>query len=251
MNNNIPAVEKTLTLLEILSSEEKGLTQSQLKEKLHISMSTCYRILQTLLAKEWVRKDENSVYHPGKALYPLFMGFRSSFLFPEGLLTILEQVSRKYEIGCKLSIRQGSFQLTIYRSDPSGSEMTPAFSGKRASRFPVIEGSVGAVLLAEETKENILLLAENCETDIPEKTVPQLIFDRKDFLHKYGYCHNENNRWHICAFSVPVKDSSGKTAAALTFILPRHDLDAKTQKKYIMLLKETCEKCENMIKKGE
>ena len=39
MNNNIPAVEKTLALLEMLSSEEKGLTQSQLKEKLHISIN--------------------------------------------------------------------------------------------------------------------------------------------------------------------------------------------------------------------
>ena len=81
MNNNIPAVEKTLALLELLSSEEKGLTQAQLKEKLHISMSTCYRILQTLLAKEWVRKDENSVYHPGKSLYPLFMGSAAPFFF--------------------------------------------------------------------------------------------------------------------------------------------------------------------------
>lgn len=251
MNNNIPAVEKTLALLELLSLSEKGLTQAQLKEKLSISMSTCYRILQTLLAKEWVWKDENGVYRPGKALYPLFLGFRSSFLFPDSLQFLLEQTSRKYEIGCKLSIRLGCDQLTILRSDPSGSEMTPAFSGKRASRFPVIEGSVGSVLLAEETKENIFLLAENCETDIPEKTLPQLITDRVDFLHKYGYCRNENNRWHICAFSVPVKDSSGKTAAALTFILPRHDLDAGTQKKYITLLKETCKKCENIIKKGE
>ena len=251
MNNNIPAVEKTLSLLEELSSSDKGLTQAQLKERLHISMSTCYRILQTLLAKEWVQKDEKGLYHAGRALYPLFLGFRSSFLFPESLLSILEQTSGKYEIGCKLSIRQGSDQVTIYRSEPSGSEMTPAFTGKKTSRFPVIEGSVGATLLAEETQENILLLAENCKTDIQEKTVPRLIFDRMDFLHKYGYCHNENNRWHICAFSAPVKESSGRTAAALTFILPRMGLDAGMQKKYIILLKETCKKCEDIIKKGE
>ena len=251
MNNNIPAVEKTLALLELLSSSEQGLTQAQLKKKLNISMSTCYRILQTLLAKEWVRKDEESTYHPGKALYPLFLGFRNSFLFPETLQSILEQTSRKYEIGCKLSIRQGSEQLTILRSEPSGSEMPPALITKKLSRFPVIEGSVGAVLLAEETKENILFLAENCETDIPEKAAVDLIFNRIDFLHKHNYCTNENNRWHICAFSVPVRDDSGKIAAALTFILPGHGLDVKTQKKFILLLKETGKKCENIINKGE
>lgn len=253
MNNNIPAVEKTLALLEVLAESENGLTQAQIRDQLALSMSTCYRILQTLLARDWVQKDEKSVYHLGKGLLPLFIGSRKESFFPGELQFLLDETAKKYEIGCKLSIRQGQEQVTVFRSQPTGSEFLPVFSSKKISRFPIIEGSVGAALLAEETKENILLLAENCTLDIQEKYCPVLITDRIDFLHKYGYAFNENNRWHICAFSIPVYESSNRIFGALTFILPRAGLDAGTQKKYIALLKETSKKCENMLhyKKGE
>lgn len=247
MNNSIPAVEKTLALLERLAASEKGLTQLEFKEELGISMSTCYRILQTLLAHEWVRKDEKGVYCPGKGLFPVLGAFRDSFFPWREISDILDRISRKQEIICKLSIRQGADQLTVLRSEPSGSENLPAFSGKRFSRFPVIEGSVGAVLLAQESRENILLLAENCPVDLQEKSSPQLIFRRIEFLRKHSYALNENNRWHICAFSVPVRETSGGSTAALTFILPRPGLDEKKRKKYVDLLMETGEKCEKTL----
>ena len=48
MNNKIPAVEKTIALLELLAKLPEGATQAELKKELGISMSTAYRILQTL-----------------------------------------------------------------------------------------------------------------------------------------------------------------------------------------------------------
>lgn len=252
MNNTIPAVEKTLALLELLATSENGLTQAECKKRLAISMSTCYRILQTLLSREWIRKDENGIYYPGKGLFFLYHSLPELSYLPQQLQILLDETAKKHEISCKISMRQNQEQFTVMRSEVSGNETTPAFFHKRDRRFPLIEGSVGAVLLSRETKENILFLAENSSTEIQEKLCPQLIFDRIDFLHKNGYSFNENNRWNICAVSAPIREKNGRNFAALTFILPRMNMDEKTQKKYIALLKETSKKCENIINnKGE
>ena len=61
MNNTIPAAEHTIAVLEYLSSTASGATQSEICKKLQISMSSTYRILQTLLKHRWARKDEPDV----------------------------------------------------------------------------------------------------------------------------------------------------------------------------------------------
>jgi len=47
-NNTIPAVERAMALLDYLSAQEGGATQAQLQKALGLSMSSTYRILQTL-----------------------------------------------------------------------------------------------------------------------------------------------------------------------------------------------------------
>ena len=62
MNNTIPAVEKAVQLLLALAEGEK--TQAELSAGLGISMSTAYRILTTLQAHRWVRKNSGAaLYH--------------------------------------------------------------------------------------------------------------------------------------------------------------------------------------------
>ena len=50
--NIIPAVEKAVAILNRLGELPKGATQSELATSLNIAPSTCYRILQTLLAAD-------------------------------------------------------------------------------------------------------------------------------------------------------------------------------------------------------
>ena len=72
MNNTIPAVEHTIAVLEYMSSTDSGVTQSEIRQKLQISMSSAYRILQTLLKHRWVRKDDAgrlAVYGATKAAF--------------------------------------------------------------------------------------------------------------------------------------------------------------------------------------
>ena len=212
--NKIPAVDKTIQLLTVLT--EKDHTQSELSTKLNISMSTAYRILMTLQAHRWVRKKPGGVYTLAEGLLPLTRGLSEDVEILERISRKLPELSEKYQIACKISVRQEDKQLTFFRSEPPG---PVALTGQPGSTFPVIEGSVGAALLADAGKAELLELVELCSADIPEKEEPELLLNAVREVRKKGFSLNARpNRWNIAALSMPVRDSNGNIIAAVTLV---------------------------------
>lgn len=243
MNNRIPAVEKTILLMELLAKSPEGATQSELKRELAISMSTAYRILQTLLKHKWVRKNADGVYMPDNGLLPLLCRFRDSMDILEQAQRVIDKVASAHEIACKLSIRRGSEQVTLLRAEPAGPF---ALTGQVGSSFPVIEGSVGAALLCEESEDEILELAGECRADLPEKRDPELVLRAVRDVREKGYALNlRRNRWNIAAMSMPVRNAGGSVIAALTLIGTESDFAPGRRKKQLSILEKAVHDCMN------
>ena len=235
MNNKIPAVEKTIQMLLTLSGKEA--TQSELSKTLGISMSTTYRILMTLLEHRWISKSEGGVYTLSDGILPLVFGFSQEVNILEKTAEKVKKLSEKYQIACKISVRKENLQMTCFRAEPRG---PVALTGQTGSTFPLIEGSVGAVLLAGETDDAIEKLVEECDAEIPEKQDPTLLYDAIREVREHGVVFNlRKNRWNIAACSAPVYDLSGKIIAAVTLIGVLEDFAGKNQKKWITVLEKT------------
>ncbi len=246
MNNNIPAVEKTIALLNYLSENPDGATQAQLKKALDISMSSAYRILQTLLDSHWVRKDREGVYHLGNGLLPLFGQLRGGRKMMESFQAIIDRVAAEDDVACKISVRRGGDQVTLMRAEPKAPVI---LTGRTGSHFPVVEGSVGAALLCGETEEALQQLLAEAPANIPEKEAPEILFGGIDAIRKTGYAVNRNNRWRIIALSAPVMGPDGAVFAALSFIIP--ELSSKELNKLATHLKNTARECEKSITQME
>ena len=242
MNNGIPAVEKTVALLNYLSDRPEGATQAQLKKELGISMSTTYRILQTLLDSHWVRKRGDGVYLLGSGLLPILNRFRGGTKMLDHFQSIIDLIAREHEIACKISVRRGGEQLTLMRAEP---EAPIALTGKTGSRFPVVEGSVGAALLCRDAEAQLRKLLADCPEGIPEKKDPELLFRGIEAVCRDGYVVNSNNRWRITALSAPVCNADGSVFAALTFIIP--DPPAQELSALGGLLKDSARECEESM----
>lgn len=242
MNNKIPAVDKTIQMLEMLS--EGSCTQGELSRSLKISMSTAYRILQTLLARNWVDKDDAGVYTLSTGLLPLCKAFDSDFEIIKRARQKVDEICSRYRIACKLSLRRGNEQLTDYRAEPPG---PVALTGRSGSSFPLIEGSVGAALLADGSDEHIKALVEDCPVLIPEKEDPELLFQAiREVRQKGGVLNKRMNRWHIAAFSVPLRDRSGRIFAALTLIGRADDFADPKDQKWREILLAAASECETV-----
>ena len=210
--NKIPAVDKTIQLLTALS--EKDFSQAELSEKLDISMSTAYRILMTLQAHRWVRKK---CYSAGKDRRTTSRPCRKA---PDRLQTLHPS---------------GRGTTHLFRAEPPG---PVALTGQPGSTFPLIEGSVGAALLADASEKEIRELIAACSADIPEKKEPELLFNAVREARRRGAVLNARpNRWNIAALSVPVRDHAGNVIAALTIVGCGEDFAGNKRNEWELLLK--------------
>jgi DNA-binding IclR family transcriptional regulator len=69
----VPAAERTLQLLEVLSAATHGLTAAELIARLHVSRSSLFALLHTLKARHYVEQEDRR-YRLGPALWTLVPG---------------------------------------------------------------------------------------------------------------------------------------------------------------------------------
>ncbi len=219
--NTIPAVEKTLEIVEYLCMRESPASQAEICRNAGVSATTGYRIVQSLMAHDWVRRERGNTYTLSGGIARMGMRFRKNAFLFEGAQGILDDLAAETRLTCKLSIRQWNEQLTLRRAEPP---VPFAVGGKNGVRFPVIEGSVGAALLSGEPEERIRELIEKTEADLPEKRNPRLLAEGIAAVRRQGWCFNRgSNRWRVDALSMPVRDSRGEVAAALTLLGLQND----------------------------
>ena len=228
-SHTIPALEKALEMLELLATAKDGIRQTELCEKLGLSTSTAYRMLRTLLARNWVFRKKNGVFALGNGMLPIFTRFQSSVQRISAARQAVHSLSDRIDMACKLSIRRGNEQVTIERAEPLGPySLVSAVN----SSFPVIEGSVGAALLVDESQEAILHLVEACRLDLLEKRQPDTIFQGIASVREKGYVLNTNpNRWNVAAMSAPLRDAEGAVVCALTIIGTKKDFAGKNKQR--------------------
>lgn len=74
-SKQVPAAERTLNILEALSAEPDGLTAGELLERLDMSRSALFALLNTLKARQYVEQpDSRGAYQLGPALWALVPG---------------------------------------------------------------------------------------------------------------------------------------------------------------------------------
>ncbi len=241
MNNINPAVDKAVLLL--LALAEKEATQAELCSSLGIAPSTAFRILTTLLSHRWIRKKAGGVYALGDGLLALNQGLSADVSLLEKLSVRITAISAEHQMACKLSVRKENHQLTYFRAEPPG---PVALTGQPGSTFPLIEGSVGAALLADEPDDVLKALVQACDEDIPEKRQPELLFDAVREVRDSGaFLNIRKNRWKIAALSMPVRNPMGGVVAALTAIGAASDFQGAKRRRWELILQKAIEECTN------
>ena len=242
--NTIPAVGKALTVMELLCKARNAMSQAQLSQASGASISTCYRILQTLLAHGWVGKTAEG-YQPAAGFYQLAQHETNAFPPLESFQPILEALSQATELGSKLSLRQGDEQVTVLRAE---SPQPFAVSGKVGSHFPVIEGTVGAALLCGASPEELRQLLKRAAPELEETHTPAVLPRRIEKLRQQGYVlRAQPNRWKVCAMSAAVRNRAGAAVAALTLLGAKEDFSGDHLSECIDGLRQAVRKAEALF----
>jgi DNA-binding IclR family transcriptional regulator len=208
--NIIPGADKLLSIMEELAKSPQSL--QELAARCEASNTTCYRAVQTLLSHGWIYRCGNGRYDISASFGQL--AARSDFLKLKRLQPLLEELARHSGLAAKVSIREGESQLACLRADAPGPF---GISLKTGSRFPVVEGTVGAALLCATPLAEIRSLCGKCGADLEESDAA-LVARRIRTIREKGWLFSgKTTRWGIQAMSAPLR--RGRSVfAALTLI---------------------------------
>ena len=114
-----PALEKGLDILEFLSSTSSPQTQSELMHALDRSQSEIYRMLECLVAREFVAKNESTgAYSLTLKLYALSHRHNRTSLIRRIAAQPMEKLAEATGQSCHLSLQHGGEVLVIMERLP-------------------------------------------------------------------------------------------------------------------------------------
>ena len=148
---SVPALEKGLDILELLATQDAGLTQSAIGTALDRSTNEIFRMLNCLERRGWiVRKRPDETYTLSLKLFHLANHHPPARRLLDVALPHMRQMALSIQQSCHLGVYSEGALLVIAQAE---SPIPVGLSVRQGVRFPLIETSSGRVLLAFQRPE--------------------------------------------------------------------------------------------------
>ena len=214
--HTIPAVNKAVELLRVLAEEPGETTTKSLAMQLGIPRTTCYRILRSLVARDWVRPVEGGRHVLSLGLLPLLKPLRQVEHLGEILQPVLEELTARAQMSSKITVHQGDSAVTIARCE---SPQRTSVAAKLGASFHLVYGSSGAVLLSNLKAEEVQSIIQRAPEECWAREQPADVFKRIKDVQTKGWCADLGT-WNksVHAISAPLHGGKGGIAAAITLL---------------------------------
>lgn len=217
-----PAVCKAMELLGVLAQEQGETSTKALALRLRVPRTTCYRILRSLIAKDWVRALPGGGHALSLGLLPVLKPLREVDHLAEGVQPILRELALQTGLTAKVSIRQGDFAVTVARCE---SPQATAIAIRIGAAFHLALGSSGAVLLSGMPRAEVQEILARAPQECWGHQQPKDVLQRVEKIQSQGWCADLGTYTPSChALSAPLCDGRGDVLASLTIIGFPHEL---------------------------
>ncbi|MEW6275575.1 MAG: IclR family transcriptional regulator [Bacillota bacterium] len=217
----VPAVEKALRILKYLKKRgSRSCSVTQIARELGINKGTCFTILQTLVAHNFVNFNENTKeYSLGWALPELAGAVMEQASWPKlARLKIKSLLDGTYFTGCIW--KRVSFRRVILL-DKIELENQTRITLPLGTRMPITAGSMGqcfTAFLPEEEREQLIKTElikftphSLCDPEVFRKKIKEV--QERGFAEDY-----EGYERGISGVSAPVFDAEGNVLTVLTLV---------------------------------
>ncbi|MDR3372130.1 MAG: IclR family transcriptional regulator [Ancalomicrobiaceae bacterium] len=210
----VPAAEKLLDILEFMAGQSDSLTQTEISTGLGRSIHEIYRILMLLEKRGYLVRTKSDRIRLSLKLFELAHMHPPVNRLIERALPILRDLTIGSDQSCHLAVPDGLQVMIALQVD---SPLPMRYSVALGSRFPTLETSSGAVLIAwlppaerEALIARIIAAGEAYGSH-------QEIEARIAAIRACGYEMRSSLAVDACTnISLPVRDHTGAVIAALT-----------------------------------
>jgi DNA-binding IclR family transcriptional regulator len=166
-----PALDKGLDIIELLSTQERGLTRAEIVKLLGRNASEIYRMLERLVAREYVaRSDGGDRYSLTLKLFSLAHQHPPIKRFIAAARPVMDRFVQAAEQSCHLGIYDRGNVLVIAQTDGPG---IWGISIRLGSRLSLLDTGSGQIMLAFQSEaQRARMIAEHVviegETPLPD-----------------------------------------------------------------------------------
>lgn len=215
---SVPALERTLTILEILAKSRRGLTISDIVRNLHLPKSTTHTLLLTLERRGYLHRNEQTHrYLFGFKLFSLAKTALSGNEFREQASPMLRSLMDSCGLTIHMAILEQSDIVLIDKVEPPGLIKLATWIGKRMD--PHCTG-VGKALIAYLPDEKLnILVTEHGLPRHNEDTIVSVSKLKRQLaeVRRLGYAlDDEEDEIGLRCVGCPIFDSTGAAVAAIS-----------------------------------
>lgn len=231
----LSSVQNAIRVLRQFSTDERELGITELNERLGISKSSLYRILQTLREEHLIQQNpKTKKYHLGLTAFDIGCVVFHDMEVSQAALPLLQKMQSNVPGVVQLVVYdQGS---AIYLLKIPEKKETAAVN-RMGKRVPANATASGKVLLAYQNEKEIDRI---CQKGLPSFTPrtftdPKLLRAELALIKQKGYAFStEEFRLGMNAVAVPIFDEiTGQIIAAISITAPKRFLPPASISKYV------------------
>jgi DNA-binding IclR family transcriptional regulator len=202
-----PALEKGVTVLELLAKEQKALTSSEIAAGLGLSLSEIFRIIVVMERRGWLRKSDGDKYSVTPQVLSLAFRATSAEELSAIAIPYMRELCAASDQSCHLVIRNGDKGLVITRQQNPGPTGLHVRIGTEIDLKSSCSGHILlAFAVAPRTLSNTAVAASDKAFAATLNAVRQRGYQRMESARTLG----------VTDISCPIFDLHGDILAALT-----------------------------------
>jgi DNA-binding IclR family transcriptional regulator len=214
-------IDKTLSVLEFISQNSRGVSLADIVKSVGIPKTTAFRILEILLAREYVTwNQENEKYAIGLKTLEIGLSGLVGQDIVEISIPYLQELSATVGETSFLAVYNSSDVVYLYKAEGTQSILTTATLG---SRRPAYCTALGKAILANLPIEESDRIFEKPLERLTEKTVVERIRLHEEFadIRLSGYAVDDEGIEHgLYCLAVPIYNYTGRVVAAISISGP-------------------------------
>lgn len=215
----VKSLNKAITLLDILASQENGLTLSQLSERAEIPKSTAHALLTTMRDRGLIRQTDSGSYTLGIKLFEYGSAVSRGFDISALAKPYLERLSVLTGSTAVISMIDNRGVVSFDYAFPAGGVRIMPEIGVRLPRHATSQGKLMLAFLPKRTSDAVLKTARLIPYTPHTVTDPELLRRGFDEIRARGYAVEDGEyKIGLRSVSAPVFDNAGEVRYALTAV---------------------------------
>lgn len=242
------SVARALRIMQILAQAGGGLGVRELARSIRVSPSIAQRLVSTLTEFGFAEQDAARKYRVGLGAFAVGSTFLSGNALARESLEELQRLAEDHQLNAYLGVLRGRSVVYLLALQSSGPIAIKSSPGALTHLHTTALGK--ALLLGMADPEVARMLGREPYVRLTGRTrtrLAQVLADLK-VARRTGYTvSDEENLVGVHAIGAPVRDGSGKTVAAISGALARHEVTRARLPALARLVREAAERISSRL----